>query len=1020
MKKILLLLLLATFSIQAQTLQNPTYGNVKLKNNVTDNSATKVNVQSTDGTINTISKSDLVNVVEVNDVPSLPLVGEVGKIYVVKNVNKIYRWNGTFYQELAGSDITYQSVIDALGFVPENVANKAVDISTGANNTTYPSSLAVKTYADFKSSENILFENKQATRDFYKNIDNYSNSPTNTLIGVTSIGDSMSEGMPLAFTRTLSNFFPSAALVSGGFGLASALGFSSSGTLVYNGRAILTGVDFTYLPNGNHIEMTNGAVINEDTGQATTFSKLKVFFATGVGMGSVLVELVNNTTGVVLDSQTLDLSGVDTGAIKAEFSLVSTIKYKVRITATNKVVYLFSAFLKSNGVIPFSLGKGGSSFAENTSSNKAILSYIASEMHISMVMLMAKEPVPSPYISDMMSMLTTYFPNSSKIIFASLPDSRTPSVVIEENRVLKEAALGSGFAWFDTYKVNKDYAELVRLGQNGDGTHPTIQPYEYANQLLFTELGFDNAVGAVIKRSINHIGTSNNVSTNILRVANGDGSGTTVDAISNAGGATPNYILIKNVRSLALGPISGNTPGLAPFGSSVAVVTSANDALTTLRAKNLDIADATATSAINGNLTVGKLLKMTTTPTTSAAGYDILTRHTTTNAIEKVPSSTFATTSSPTFTGIPTAPTATVGTNTTQIATTAFVAGGLATKENAFTKNTAFNKNFGTTAGTVVEGGTLGSNAYSSTSYLPLSGGTLNGKTGIALSSSGLNLNNSSFFVNNTSNTKGGVFGYNDVDDSFYINIIEHGVAAKTLNVNASQVNFSSSVTAAPATLSNHVVVKSQLDAYLPLSGGTLTGIVTAPTAAPGTNTTQIATTAFVQENVIATQYWTKTANDIRNNNTGNVFFETTGNVGYYPASGNLIGQWLNGSFSSGSIGIRQSDAGTDGVAMYLNSEQAYIYGGTARNMNVGTLKTDGVINASIDNVVKTITSNSRFESLVPIKLKNYTVATLPTGTQGDTAYVTDALAPTYMATVVGGGAVVTPVFYNGTAWVSH
>jgi hypothetical protein len=48
-------------------------------------------------------------------------------------------------------------------------------------------------------------------------------------------------------------------------------------------------------------------------------------------------------------------------------------------------------------------------------------------------------------------------------------------------------------------------------------------------------------------------------------------------------------------------------------------------------------------------------------------------------------------------------------------------------KENSFAKNTAFNKNFGTTAGTVVEGGTLGSNAYSSTAYLPLSGGTLTG-----------------------------------------------------------------------------------------------------------------------------------------------------------------------------------------------------------------------------------------------------------------------------------------------------
>lgn len=54
------------------------------------------------------------------------------------------------------------------------------------------------------------------------------------------------------------------------------------------------------------------------------------------------------------------------------------------------------------------------------------------------------------------------------------------------------------------------------------------------------------------------------------------------------------------------------------------------------------------------------------------------------------------------------------------------------------------------------------------------------------------------------------------------------------------------------------------------------------------------------------------------------------------------------------------------------------------------------------------------------VRLKGYTVATLPAGTQGDTAFVTDALAPAYMVAVVGGGAVVTPVFYNGTTWLVH
>lgn len=53
-------------------------------------------------------------------------------------------------------------------------------------------------------------------------------------------------------------------------------------------------------------------------------------------------------------------------------------------------------------------------------------------------------------------------------------------------------------------------------------------------------------------------------------------------------------------------------------------------------------------------------------------------------------------------------------------------------------------------------------------------------------------------------------------------------------------------------------------------------------------------------------------------------------------------------------------------------------------------------------------------------RLPVYTVATLPAGaTAGDKAYVTDATAPTYLGALTGGGAVVCPVFYNGSAWVS-
>lgn len=64
----------------------------------------------------------------------------------------------------------------------------------------------------------------------------------------------------------------------------------------------------------------------------------------------------------------------------------------------------------------------------------------------------------------------------------------------------------------------------------------------------------------------------------------------------------------------------------------------------------------------------------------------------------------------------------------------------------------------------------------------------------------------------------------------------------------------------------------------------------------------------------------------------------------------------------------------------------------------------------------KTISGNY----IIALEPKTYTVETLPVGGLGDRAYVTNALAPTYLSPIVGGGSVVTPVFHNGTEWVAN
>lgn len=69
-------------------------------------------------------------------------------------------------------------------------------------------------------------------------------------------------------------------------------------------------------------------------------------------------------------------------------------------------------------------------------------------------------------------------------------------------------------------------------------------------------------------------------------------------------------------------------------------------------------------------------------------------------------------------------------------------------------------------------------------------------------------------------------------------------------------------------------------------------------------------------------------------------------------------------------------------------------------------------------NVFAVNTATARTTHYGPVTVATYTVGTLPLGVRGDLAYVTDATACTFTGVLTGGGTVVCPVFYNGSAWI--
>lgn len=152
-----------------------------------------------------------------------------------------------------------------------------------------------------------------------------------------------------------------------------------------------------------------------------------------------------------------------------------------------------------------------------------------------------------------------------------------------------------------------------------------------------------------------------------------------------------------------------------------------------------------------------------------------------------------ATISSPTFTGIPAAPTAAAGTNTTQLATTAFVTAGLNLKANIDSPTFT-----GTPAAPTAVAGTnttqLATTAFVQSAVSAVSSSTYS-------------------FETNTANIK--------VNGTVSVGVL--GTVARADHIHPTDTSRA------------------------PLASPTFTGVPAAPTAVAGTNTTQLATTAFVQ-----------------------------------------------------------------------------------------------------------------------------------------------------------------------------
>lgn len=224
------------------------------------------------------------------------------------------------------------------------------------------------------------------------------------------------------------------------------------------------------------------------------------------------------------------------------------------------------------------------------------------------------------------------------------------------------------------------------------------------------------------------------------------------------------------------------------------------------------------------------------------------------------------------------------------------------------------------------------------------------------------------------------------------------------------------------------------LTGFVTLSGAqTILSTKTFNTGGGGTNAINI-TNSSSGRGIDITNSASGRGVNIANSSTGRGLSISNSNaLGYGIYSNNSAGTSIYANPSSSGVGI-QIDASGSGFpfrlttsgsadaisAVLTGSSKGLVINGQAGSTGANAIEVQDNTFTRFTVTKEGIVSASGMGSFQTLRTTTgYTVATLPSGTVGMRAYVTDADSPTYLGALTGGGAVVCPVFYDGTAWIS-
>lgn len=170
--------------------------------------------------------------------------------------------------------------------------------------------------------------------------------------------------------------------------------------------------------------------------------------------------------------------------------------WRVRVTWVSGTVRFLEPFMVNSaqsGVVVYPMHRGGLALSEMVGTNStiyaALLGMVAPDMiHFEMQDMSAQSTGAqwSANLATLLSRVSAVRPICDWIFCSSNPRSTDDANNVEQNNLTREFARSNGLFFFDQYNIIGSYANLVAIGQNGDGTHRGDGASQYLAGVLWT------------------------------------------------------------------------------------------------------------------------------------------------------------------------------------------------------------------------------------------------------------------------------------------------------------------------------------------------------------------------------------------------------------------------------------------------------------------------------------------------------------------------------------------------------